>query len=157
MLLCWRHQHLRNGQRFHFCWCFFENEYACILVVYLSGAKSHCCLKNKNKQKQKNLPNPVYIFLIKHTRKGKMFHALVIEGGSGGWFMLSVMDFLQTGFYSIRFLLDSQNQAVMRVGLFVEYNVCQVSPLFSEVVPNLKMGFYKLAVFMALLLLNLNI
>lgn len=53
--------------------------------------------------------------------------------------------------------MNSQNQEIMKVGLFLYYNACQIPSLFSEVVPDLKIGFYNLAVLTVLLLLNLNI
>lgn len=71
--------------------------------------------------------------------------------------MCSVKDSLQTSFYSIRFLLDSKNEEIMKVGFFLQYNVCRIPSLRSEVVPDPKMGFYNLAVFIVLLLPNLNI
>lgn len=71
--------------------------------------------------------------------------------------MCSVKDSLKMSFYSIKFLLDSKNQEIMKVGLFLQYNVCRIPSLCSEVVPDLKMGFHNLAVFIVLLLLNLNI
>lgn len=42
----------------------------------------------------------------------------------------------------------------MKVGLFLWYKVCQIPSLFSEAVPDLKMGFYNLAVFMVFLALK---
>lgn len=71
--------------------------------------------------------------------------------------MRSVKDSLPKSFCSIKFLLDSKNQEIMKVGLFLQYNVCRILSVCSEVVPDLKMGFYNLAVFRVLLLLNLLI
>lgn len=38
--------------------------------------------------------------------------------------MCSAKDSLQMSFYSIRFLLDFKNEEIMKVGFFLQHNVC---------------------------------
>lgn len=79
IFLYWRHQYLPNHQCFNFCWFSFENEYAYVFIVYISGAKSHCCLKNQKKpQNKQTKKHNLLIFLLKHTRKNTHFHTIII-------------------------------------------------------------------------------